>query len=337
MGREATITAEQVAAAADALKGEGKKPTSRAVRERLGNTGSMGTITKLLQRWKSHQERDQVASLSLPPALQRAVLDFMDTELAAARAPLETELVDLKESIDELATENERQEDALTGLREQLDQVAAEKASAEGKAAQLTADLDGARDEAGRERQAAELARTELAKAQLRLEAMPRLEADLEAVRTELTKERSARVAAEQQAAVLAAQKTDLEGRLGDAKKDGERITDQLAKAQAKADQLAETVADARVKLQTAQARGEDLTQQLAKANQLAEALADARAKLQTAQSRGDDLTQQLTTAAKQLDQVRAEARSSSNEAAELRGRLGSDKDKGEGGNARKK
>ena len=285
MGREATITAEQVAAAADALKGEGKKPTSRAVRERLGNTGSMGTITKLLQRWKSHQERDQVASLSLPPALQRAVLDFMDTELAAARAPLETELVDLKESIDELATENERQEDALTGLREQLDQVAAEKASAEGKAAQLTADLDGTRDEAGRERQAAELARTELAKAQLRLEAMPRLEADLEAVRTELTKERSARVAAEQQAAVLAAQKTDLEGRLGDAKKDGERITDQLAKAQAKADQLAETVADARVKLQTAQARGEDLTQQLAKANQLAEALADARAKLQTAQS----------------------------------------------------
>lgn len=291
MGRESTVTAEQVAAAADALKGEGKKPTSRAVRERIGNTGSMGTITKLLQRWKTSLERDQVTSLSLPPALQRAVLDFMHAELAAARAPLETELADLKESIDEVATENERQEDALVSLREQLDQVAADKASAEGKATQLTADLDSARDEAGRERQAAELARTELAKALLRLEAMPRLEADLEALRVELAKERSARIAAEQQAAVLAAQKTDLEARWVESKREVERLTGQLGKAQAKTDQLAETLADTRVKLQTAQARG-------------------------------DDLTQQLTTAATQLDQARTDARSSSEEAAELRGRL---------------
>ena len=43
MGREATITYEQVAAAADAVKVAGGKPTSRGIRERLGNTGSMGT------------------------------------------------------------------------------------------------------------------------------------------------------------------------------------------------------------------------------------------------------------------------------------------------------
>ena len=53
MGREATITAEQVNAAADGMKADGIKPTSRAIRERLGNTGSMGTINKLLKRWKS--------------------------------------------------------------------------------------------------------------------------------------------------------------------------------------------------------------------------------------------------------------------------------------------
>ena len=53
MGREATISYEQVAAAADAMKVAGGKPTTRGIRERLGNTGSMGTVNKLLQAWKA--------------------------------------------------------------------------------------------------------------------------------------------------------------------------------------------------------------------------------------------------------------------------------------------
>ena len=88
MGREANITPDQVHAIADAIRAEGGKPTLRAVRERLG-TGSMGTVSKHLQQWKAGQERQAATELALPPALQRAVLDFMATELAAARAPLE--------------------------------------------------------------------------------------------------------------------------------------------------------------------------------------------------------------------------------------------------------
>ena len=99
MGREATITAEQVNAAADGMKADGIKPTSRAIRERLGNTGSMGTINKLLQRWKSGQERQAATALTLPPMLQRAVLEFMDQELTAARAALEAELADQQQGL----------------------------------------------------------------------------------------------------------------------------------------------------------------------------------------------------------------------------------------------
>ena len=69
----------------------------------------------------------------------------------------------------------------------------------------MQTDLAAAKDDADRERKAAEAARTELAKALLRLEAMPRLEVDLAALRAELDKERQGRVTAEQQAAVLTA------------------------------------------------------------------------------------------------------------------------------------
>lgn len=267
MGREATITPEQVYAIADAIKAEGGKPTLRAVRERLG-TGSMGTIAKLLQSWKAGQERQAAAELALPPALQRAVLDFMAAELSAARAPLEAELAEQQQTAADLAAENERQADTIESQADALEVLAQEKAAAEGKAGQLADDLEGAKEDAGRERQAAEAARTELAKATLRLEAMPRLEADLAAIRAELDRERKGRIEAEQQAAVLAAQKSDLEGRLADAKKDADRAAQAAEKAQARAEQQAEALADARVTIQTAQARAEDLAAQLGTARE---------------------------------------------------------------------
>src|SRR5260370_3253500 len=109
MGREATITVGQVNAVAEALKAEGVKPTARAVRERLGNTGSMGTVTRLLQQWRDAQERQTATSLMLPPALQRAILEFMELELTAARATLEAELASQRQEVAELGAENERQ------------------------------------------------------------------------------------------------------------------------------------------------------------------------------------------------------------------------------------
>lgn len=298
MGREAVITAEQVYAAADAMKAEGLKPTSRAVRERLGNVGSMGTINKLLQRWKANQERDVTAALVLPPALQRAVLEFMDQELTAARASLEADLAEQQQETADLATENERQADAIQSLTDQLEALSIERAEAEGKAAQLTVDLDAARDDAARERQAAESARTELAKAQLRLEAMPRLEADLSAVRDELARERAARVAAEQSAAVLSAQKADVDARLSDAIARAER-------AERQAERFAAELAECRTATQEATARAQTFERELAGAKTDAERLrADVLA------AKGD------------AERARSDAKAAGELAAELRGQL---------------
>jgi chromosome segregation ATPase len=292
MGREATITAEQVHAVADALKAEGVKPTARAVRERLGNTGSMGTVTRLLQQWRDGQQRQAASTLMLPPALQRAILEFMELELAAARATLEAELASQRQEAADLAAENERQVETIEAQIALIDTLGIDKAAAEGRAAQLEVDLDAAREEVSRERAAAELARTELAKAQLCLEAMPRLERDLAEVRTALEQERNARVAAEQSAAVFASQKDDLATRLADVAAQGERERAALARERERTEKLASDLADARVAVQTGEARIAQLGRDL-------------------------EVAQQAATGAQ------AEAKAAGEQAAELRGRLG--------------
>lgn len=205
MGREAKITYEQIAAAADAMCAANLRPSSRTVRERLGNTGSMGTINRLLQEWKATQERHVVQPLTLPPVLQRAILDFMAQELATAKAQLESALAEQRQEMTDLAVENERQGveieeriNAEVGLR-------AEVATLQGRFAQAEGELVHARRETIGERDDAAKARVDLAKALLRLEGMPRLEADLQAIREELKAERQERIAATKLAAVLEA------------------------------------------------------------------------------------------------------------------------------------
>lgn len=291
MGRESTITFEQIAAVADAMKIDGVKPTSRAVRERLGNTGSMGTINKLLGRWKSGQERQISAALVLPPALQRVLLEFMDTELTAARTTLETELADQQQEAADLATENERQVIENDAQAESIEQLRSDVAAHQGRAGQLEADLTASREEAVRERSGAELARTELAKAQLRLEAMPRLEADLVATRGVLETERAARVAAEQQAAVLSAKLEAVERRATEA-------ADRTTKAEAATAQAVE------------------------KAEIVARELVSANAAVQAGQARLESVAREIDDAKKAVATANADAKKSGEAAAELRGQV---------------
>lgn len=81
----------------------------------------------------------------------------------------------------------------------------AELATLQGRIVQAEGELAHARRETMGEREEAAKAGIDLAKALLRLEAMPRLEADIEALRDELKMERQERIAATQRAAVLEA------------------------------------------------------------------------------------------------------------------------------------
>ncbi|MFT3847852.1 MAG: DNA-binding protein [Propionivibrio sp.] len=245
MAREATITQEQVNAAADSIRAAGSRPTARAVRDQIG-TGSMATVLKLLQVWQAGQVKVAEAPITLPAGLQRALVDFVAQEIATAKGELQADLVNLQQSNNDLIAENERQASTIDLQAEALRLAQEEKAEISGRLAQAERDLDHAHVEIKEERHAAEAARTELAKAQLRLEAVPHIEAEIERLRKELGAEHRARVEAEQKAAVAIAK---LEG-----------MTDRATKAEAYAEkvekqavQASNELANARVHVQAQQ------------------------------------------------------------------------------------
>jgi hypothetical protein len=216
MPREATITQEQVNAAADAIRASGTKPTARAVRETVGG-GSMATVLKLLQVWQGGQIRVEEGPVVLPPGLQRALVDFIAQEVARSRADLESDLACAQQANADLIAESERQASTIEMQAIALESAQAEKAELIGRLAQVESDLARATEDVAGERNAAELARTEMAKTQLRLEALPTLEAENERLRAALEEERTARTDAQRQSATAEMKATGLGERLADA------------------------------------------------------------------------------------------------------------------------
>lgn len=250
MPREASITFEQVASLAESIKNAGGKPNARQIRERHGS-GSLGTIHKLLQQWESGQSRQIETSLTLSPALQRVILEFISNEISNARNELESKLADAQQAANDLATENERQAKLMDEQEESIERIQAEKDTLAGRVAQMENDLVATREEATRERQAAEVARTELAKAQLRLEATPILEQENERLRSALELERNQRTDAERQAASSEAKATGLADRFADAQESIKRATADLSKNETAQQRLNEQLAEAQKEIRS--------------------------------------------------------------------------------------
>ena len=236
MARDATISQQDVDAVAEQLRVGGERPTARAVRERLGR-GSMATVLRYLRVWQAGQAHPVDSAVALPPALQRALLDFIGQEVLAAKAALEAELTLAQQVNTDLLGESERQAAALEEMDKALEALRCERAEVLGRQAQLAADLAASQQALEAQRQAAEAARMELATQRVHLDRLPRLEAEIEQLRTALDGERAARVVAEQAVAVAAAkldktegQVSDLRDRLGRAEEDARAATQALVK-----------------------------------------------------------------------------------------------------------
>lgn len=202
------ITFEQVAAAADGLVGEGQQPTIQAVRERLG-TGSPNTIHRHLTDWRQARPAAAAAVATLSPAMTAALASEIERAAAQARGEVEARLVEMQAEAAQLSAVGEALELERDALLEQVGTLTTERDTIAGRAAQQAADLAEQTQRIEREQQAAEGARVELAKAQLKVEAqadrLVEQATELEHLKATLDKAQAGRIAAEQQAAVLLA------------------------------------------------------------------------------------------------------------------------------------
>lgn len=196
MAREASITYEQVAAAAAGMKAEGRKPSLRSIREALGNIGSLTTIAVHLRTWASNQPKESAPEVAVPSSVLSGIQTAISQAAIEAEASIRAELTDAQQMLNDVTAEGERTAAALDAAEGRIGELETANAELTGRLEEAktkaseteqrhAAELESLKADLQREREAAEQARTELAKAQLRLESMPRLEKDLEDARGE--------------------------------------------------------------------------------------------------------------------------------------------------------
>ena len=150
----------------------------RAVRERLGDTGSPNTIHKHLATWREARPVAVAAASVLPQALTAAIAAEIERAASQARGEIEGRLVQVKTEAAELAVSGEATEAERDALAEQVAALTTERDTLTGRAAQQAADLAEQARRIEREQQAAEAARVELATARLKIEAQAEARAD---------------------------------------------------------------------------------------------------------------------------------------------------------------
>jgi chromosome segregation ATPase len=286
------ITFDQVSAAADALIGAGKQVTILAVREALG-TGSPNTVHKHLVTWRSKQAPKQSTAYDMPADLVSAFGKELARGAAAAKAEVEAELVQAQIEAAELSSAGEVLETEADDLREQSIALTTERDQAQATAQERAQEIERQGQAIAREQHAAELARVELAKAQLKIEAgverVDEMRKEIERIRAAFDTAQAGRTVAEQQAAVASSQfageqakSADLAQRLEGAYK----IAQEAAQAVEKANREANT---ARIAEQASQARLESAARELESASrqveQLRETLKETRASAKEAAS----------------------------------------------------
>lgn len=186
MARDSTISYEQVANTARDIKERGGKPTSRAVRDALGS-GSMATVCKFLQQWQGEQvEKNNSPDDPLDPAVVRAINNQIAARVRDASASLTTQLADLQADAAAIIADNERQAAEIVALNSDLIILREQCAAYTGRLMQLESEAERAVADLNAERKNSESVRIALARAELRLEAVPRQEAEIATLRAEL-------------------------------------------------------------------------------------------------------------------------------------------------------
>lgn len=209
MGR-AGITYEMVEAAANALEAERPgSATLKAVRASLG-TGSPNTIHRLMKMWAENRPKATAPLVAIPDDVSRLLSTWVLQASTGARDEAEQRAMHAELDADELArageqleVEREHFQAQIAALTTQRDQEQATAKAHADEIKRLLAEVD-------RERGLAGVAQVEAAQARLRadsqVEHLAETRARVDSLSTAIEVERTARTAAERDAAVGAAQ-----------------------------------------------------------------------------------------------------------------------------------
>lgn len=215
--RKPLVTFESVAAAAESLTAGGQRPSVRSIIAVLGG-GSPNAVLPQLQAWKAARPSVKADEVTIDPRISAIMAEQITATVLNATRAAEARASDLEADAEAVAEAGRQAEARVEELTNELTRVKTENQQLTGRLDALTHEIEQlkkesaaaiaeSRADAQREREAAELARQALARAELRLESMPALETQLTELRAQLETERSARTVAEKNAAVAQAEK----------------------------------------------------------------------------------------------------------------------------------
>ena len=289
------VTYEAVAAACEAITVSGNRPSVRSIIAHLGG-GSPNAVLDYQRQWKAGRPVVKASDIQIDPRIGQIIAEQISAAVATSRADIEGQLLEAEQDAEIVSKAGKEAEGLVTTLESELElakaqiqsqagqidhlKIAAEQVKADAAEqvknaeARSAAAVTKAEEEALRERTAAEVTRIALAKSELRLETMPRIESEIVSVRAELLL--SQKQAAEQhEAAAVSTARLELEVAQ---RKLFEIQLSEAVKQREEADKRAiatvEQLSDAKVSVQASQSRLDAaeqmiarLTEQIATAN----------------------------------------------------------------------
>ncbi len=208
-------TFENVAAAAQRIADAGQRPSVRTVIAEMGG-GSPNSILPLLNEWKAGRPVVQAPEIAIDPMIAQIIARQITAASLTAAATAEAKAAEVQADADLIAEAGRAAEQLAERLQAELEIAQAQIQQQAGQLAERAAEVIKIRFDAAEhvaaadakaasERQAAETVRQDLVRAQIRVEAVPRLETEVKDMSGKLETANQALSDARQAAAVATA------------------------------------------------------------------------------------------------------------------------------------
>lgn len=200
------VTYLEVSKVADELVGRGTEPSIRLVRSELGDTGSPNTIQRHLAAWREARPATAAAVAELSPSTTLAIAAEISQAAARARAEVEGQLLQARSEAEELASVGEQLELEREELQARLVDLTTERDQRIAVNQLQSLEIKELQNAIVRENAAAEAARTQVAKAEIKLEMAQADKAEILKLREDLREQAERLVHANRDLAVSRAE-----------------------------------------------------------------------------------------------------------------------------------